>query len=158
MPGKSTLPAYGGPPRTQCVRFIKSKDRRCEGKAEPGATTCRFHGARAGQVKKKAEDRTQEYRDRIMELADKAIKNIEAKIDSPNHAVSLRASIEVLDRNNISGVKKSESSVTITRKSELDSQIEELMRTGTGGTPGPAPDMLGVPALSGDEEDDRPTD
>jgi hypothetical protein len=151
MAGKKTLPAYGGPPRTQCVRFIKSKGRQCEGLAEPGATCCRFHGGRIKRVKKKADERVNEYRERVLDMSEDALATIHDKLMSPNHAVALRAALEILAINGVSGVKKSESTVTVTQKSELDSRIEELLSK----TPRTQPDTLGVSSGSTDSDEER---
>jgi hypothetical protein len=151
MAGRKILPAYGGPPRTQCVRFIKSRGRQCEALAEPGATCCRFHGGRIKRVKKNADERVNEYKERVLNMSDDALRTIHEKLMSPNHAVALRAALEILAINGVSGVKKSESSVTVTQKSELDSRIEELLSR----VPQAQPDALGVSTGATDSDEER---
>lgn len=145
------------PPRVQCLREkTKSTGQRCGALAEPGALYCRFHGGRAPSVRKSADERVQEYREKLVDLGAKALTNLESKLQSRNDAVSLRASLEILDRAGANTTRRSESSVTITQRSELDEQIERLMNDAgksTGGdNMGVSP---GVTAADSDEEDER---
>lgn len=92
------------------------------------------------------EERVQEYKDRLIEMGEEALQNLQEKLKSPNHAVSLRAAIEILDRAGATATRKSESHVTITEKSDLDRKIEELMQRA------PRRDGLGVPSEKLDED------
>ena len=137
------------PPRIQCER-VKTDGERCKALGEPGARFCRFHGGRAPSTRKTADELVESYKSKIVELGDKALKNLERKLDSNNDAVSLRASLEILDRAGAGSTRKSESNVTITQKSELDAQIERLMNQSS------KPDNLGVSSgvTSGSEDED----
>lgn len=139
------------PPRVQCLRDpVASTGERCGGLAEPGTLWCRFHGGRAPNVKKSADERVEEYKAKLVEMGDEALRTLQAKLKSKNDAVSLRASLEILDRAGASSTKKTESNVTITQRSELDTQIEKLMNKGTGA------DNLGVSSgvIAGDDDEE----
>jgi hypothetical protein len=103
-------------------------------------------------TKKNADDKVQAYRDRVVEMGELAILTIQEKLDSPNHAVALRAALEVLAIAGVSGTKKTESNITVTQKSELDARIEALL---DGGGNQSQPDSLGVSTGSTDSEDER---
>lgn len=104
-------------------------------------------------MKKSAEERVDEYKARVLDMSDAALRTIQEKLTSPNHAVALRAALEVLAINGVTGTKKSESQVTITQKSELDARIEELLSRGEGSRQ--HPDTLGVSTGTTDSEDER---
>lgn len=89
---------------------------------------CRFHGGRAPSHQAKKETRIEDYRDQLMEMADFALDTVMAKLNSKNEAVALRAALEIMDRAGVSTVKKSETTTTTVQKSELDIQIEKLLK------------------------------
>lgn len=101
-------------------------------------------------TKKNADAKVDAYRDQIVELGEIAIMTIQEKLNSPNHAVALRAALEVLAIAGVSGTKKTESSITVTQKSELDSRIEELLSGGSN-----QPDKLGISSGQTDSEAER---
>lgn len=140
------------PPRVQCHRDpVKRTGERCGALAEPGSLYCRFHGGRAPSGKRSRDELVEGYREKLIDLGDKALRTLEAKLESRNDAVSLRASLEILDRAGAGSTRKSESHVTVTQKSELDAQIERLMSQ-----QGKGADNLGVSAgvTASDEEDE----
>jgi hypothetical protein len=133
--------------------------RQCRAKAEPGDLWCRFHGGKAPSHQAKKDERIKDYQDQVMELADTALDTIMEKLTSPNHAVALRAALEILDRTGVTTTRKSESSVTITQRSELDARIEELLsgREPAGDAPAPQPARLPAHNISDpDAENFRP--
>ena len=125
--GHATLPPDGLPPRPRCARYIEAAGRQCRARAEAGDLWCRFHGGKAPSHEGKKQERITDYQDQLMELADNALDTIQEKLQSPNHAVALRAALEILDRAGVVTTKKSETTTTIMQKSELDAKIEELL-------------------------------
>jgi hypothetical protein len=114
------------------MRYIEHAARQCRAKAEAGDAFCRFHGGKAPTHEGKKQERISDYQDQIMELADLALDTVQAKLASPNHAVALRAALEVLDRAGIVTTRKTETTTTIHQKSEIDAKIDELLAEMSG--------------------------
>lgn len=80
----------------QCRAQSKSTGKRCQKQAIPGGAVCRNHGGAAPQVKNKAAER-------LAAAVDSAVENLLKKQKSKLEGVSLRASQDILDRNNMKG-------------------------------------------------------
>jgi hypothetical protein len=87
-------------PINQCIAHRKNGDR-CKRYASHGTTVCTSHGARAPQVRRKAQQR-------ILEASDKAAAKLIELMSSPKVAdnVKLAAARDLLDRANIVGTQQ----------------------------------------------------
>lgn len=115
------------PPQVRCAYYLAAKQHRCANLARPGDVLCARHGSTAPPAKVRREELMEGYREQLTELIQDAIQTVAAKMTSPNHAVALRAALEVLDRNGLSTVRRSETHTTVTQRSELDERIEQLL-------------------------------
>ncbi len=80
----------------KCTATSKSTGAQCKKEAIAGGTVCRNHGGAAPQVRNAAAKR-------LADAVNSAVANLLAKQESKLEAVSLRASQDILDRNNYKG-------------------------------------------------------
>jgi hypothetical protein len=80
----------------KCTATSKTSGVRCKKEAIPGGTVCRNHGGAAPQVRNAAAAR-------LAGAVDSAVENLLKKQGSEIESVSLRASQDILDRNNMKG-------------------------------------------------------
>ena len=123
-----------------------SRGERCQKWSMKGSFTCSKHGGMAPQVRAAAAERIREQAQAsILNLVPPAVKRLqELLLDSSQDSVSLRAALEILDRNGMQVVRRSETKTEVklgAQEQALDAVLAQLidqrareMYGGGGGT------------------------
>jgi len=119
--------------KVRCTAKSKSTGKQCRAYAVQGASVCVRHGAAKGTPARRAaevrmETAVDKAKRRISEAADDAAKHLVSALSSPDEKVALRAALEVLDRNGLAAVNRTEVAIH-GDPAALDRQIEAAIKS-----------------------------
>lgn len=117
--------------KVKCSATANSTGLPCQAWAVRGATVCGKHGAAIGTAARAKADQRMETaadraRQRIADAADQAAQHLVGALSSADEKVALKAALEVLDRNGLSAVARTEVHLQGDPLA-LDRQIEQAL-------------------------------
>lgn len=111
----------------RCTANAAATGERCQKAAILGHHVCDTHGGRAPQVKRKAQETLEAAHQELLRLVLPAISILEELLEAGPDATRLSAVKDILDRSGLSAIRRSESKVSVSQTSDLDSEISELL-------------------------------
>jgi uncharacterized Zn finger protein (UPF0148 family) len=95
-----------------------------------GGFVCPTHGGRAPQVKKAAEERIEEMREKVLGLVPEAVDTLQALLGSSQESVRFKAAERILDQAGLVVVRKQELDLKGDKDdgvADLDAEIDRLL-------------------------------